>query len=204
MTLKQALWEIVRDDNIIITNQNIDWLLDRASKKASGDAQALKESILERKGVIEENIPSKSNEELFKQALVEGLNRRFDKTIEEAKKIEQIEEMAKDLYENRPYRELWEEDAQDIAKVLYNAGYRKYPCSIGDTVYCIWQYSDFAKTYPPFILEDKVIGFVIDDGIIKPIPHHYHQYLDWYTLRDIKFTQEEAEKALAKMKGGEE
>jgi hypothetical protein len=203
MTLKQALWEIVRDDNIIITNQNIDWLLDRASKKATGDAQALKESILERKGVIEENIPSKSNEELFKQALVEGLNRRFDKTIEEAKKIEQIEEMAKDLYENRPYRELWEEDAQDIAKVLYNAGYRKYPCSIGDTVYCIWQYSDFAKTYPPFILEDKVIGFVMDDGIIKPIPHNYHQNLDWYTLRDIKFTQEEAEKALAKMKGGE-
>lgn len=30
MTLKQALWEIVRDENIIITNQNIDWLLDRA------------------------------------------------------------------------------------------------------------------------------------------------------------------------------
>ena len=36
---------------------------------------------------------AKSNEELFKQALVEGLNRHFDKTIEEAKKIEQIEEM---------------------------------------------------------------------------------------------------------------
>lgn len=106
MTLKQALWEIVRDENIIITNQNIDWLLDRASKKATGDAQALKESILERKQVMEENIPSaltneekvsekllinenksnnfdvKSNEELFKQALVEGLNRRFDKDVE--------------------------------------------------------------------------------------------------------------------------
>lgn len=36
-----------------------------------------------------------------------------------------IEEMANDLYENRPYRELWLEDAQDIAEVLYNAGYRK-------------------------------------------------------------------------------
>jgi hypothetical protein len=55
--IKEALWEIVRDENIIITNQNIDWLLDRASKKASGDAQVLKESILERKRVIEENIP---------------------------------------------------------------------------------------------------------------------------------------------------
>lgn len=64
MTLKQALWEIVRDENIIITNQNIDWLLDRASKKAAGDAQALKESILERKRVIEENIPpTLTNEE---------------------------------------------------------------------------------------------------------------------------------------------
>ena len=64
MTLKQALWEIVRDENIIITNQNIDWLLDRASKKATGDAQALKESILERKGVIEDNIPpTLTNEE---------------------------------------------------------------------------------------------------------------------------------------------
>lgn len=64
MTLKQALWEIVRDENIIITNQNIDWLLDRALKRASGDAQALKESILERKRVIEENIPTTlTNEE---------------------------------------------------------------------------------------------------------------------------------------------
>lgn len=37
---------------------------------------------------------NEENKELFKQALVEGLNRHFDKTIEEAKKIEQIEEMA--------------------------------------------------------------------------------------------------------------
>lgn len=35
MTLKQALWEIVRDKNIIITNQNIDWLLDRAEKRVN-------------------------------------------------------------------------------------------------------------------------------------------------------------------------
>lgn len=37
----------------------------------------------------------------------------------------QIEEMAEFLYNNRPWPELWEEDAQDIAKVLCNAGYRK-------------------------------------------------------------------------------
>ena len=32
------------------------------------------------------NFDVKSNEELFKQALVEGLNRRFDREIEQAKK----------------------------------------------------------------------------------------------------------------------
>lgn len=157
MTLKQALWEIVRDENIIITNQNIDWLLDRALKRASGDAQALKESILERKGVIEENIPCaltneekvsengklllitenksnnfdvKSNEELFKQALVEGLNRRFDREIEEAKKIEQIEEMAKILcgMKNGCDGCMWDKvhcNERNYAEEIYNSGYRK-------------------------------------------------------------------------------
>lgn len=38
---------------------------------------------------------------------------------------EQIEEMAKALYEKRPYNDLWIEDAKDIAKVLYSAGYRR-------------------------------------------------------------------------------
>jgi hypothetical protein len=40
-------------------------------------------------------------------------------------KDKQIEEMAEFLYNNRPWPELWEEDAQDIAKVLCSAGYRK-------------------------------------------------------------------------------
>lgn len=40
-------------------------------------------------------------------------------------KEKQIEEMANDLYENRPYKDLWLEDAEDIAKVLYAKGYRK-------------------------------------------------------------------------------
>ena len=153
------------------------------------------------------NFDVKSNEELFKQALVEGLNRRFDREIEEAKKIEQIEEMAKTLKDYTKGKHIMASSVilEDYAEALYNAGYRKYPCSIGDTVYCIWQYSDFAKIEPPCVLEDEVIGFVIDEGIIKPITRHYHQYSDlWHTLRDIKFTQEEAEKALAKMKGGEE
>ena len=55
MTLKQALWEIVRDENIIITNQNIDWLLDRAEKRANDNTNKnkLKGSILERKAVLD-------------------------------------------------------------------------------------------------------------------------------------------------------
>ena len=155
MTLKQALWEIVRDENIIITNQNIDWLLDRALKRASGDAQALKESILERKSVIEENIPCaltneekvsengklllitenksnnfdvKSNNELFKQALVEGLNRRFDREIEEAKKIEQIEELAKVIDYTFVLAEgvgAVRPSSRMIAMDLYDADFRK-------------------------------------------------------------------------------
>lgn len=64
-----------------------------------------------------------TNEELFKQALVEGLNRRFDKAIEEAKKIEQIEEMADKLYYNTPILE--EETCNIVAEYLYNTGYRK-------------------------------------------------------------------------------
>jgi CDGSH-type Zn-finger protein len=128
MTLKQALWEIVRDENIIITNQNIDWLLDRAFKKASGDAQALKESVLERKEKLDKlgESENKSNEELFKKALVEGVNKRIDKTIEEEKKIEQIEEMRAILCRSGAINHCeYCEDCEGIVEALYNAGYRK-------------------------------------------------------------------------------
>ena len=37
----------------------------------------------------------------------------------------QIDEMANTIYDNRPHKDVWLEDAQDIAKVLYDAGYRK-------------------------------------------------------------------------------
>lgn len=74
---------------------------------------------------------AKSNEELFKQALVEGVNRHIDREIREQK---QIEEMARDLCENynddgtcycddRPC-DLKCEHFTD-AKFLYNKGYRK-------------------------------------------------------------------------------
>lgn len=66
MTLKQALWEIVRDENIIITNQNIDWLLDRAEKRVNDntDKNKLKGSILERKEKLDKLVENlqRSNE----------------------------------------------------------------------------------------------------------------------------------------------
>ncbi len=68
-----------------------------------------------------------SNEELFKQALVEGVSRHFDKTIEEAKKNEQIEEIAKYLCKSySPYCSMCPDCyAEEEATALYNAGYRK-------------------------------------------------------------------------------
>jgi hypothetical protein len=107
MTLKQALWEIVRDDNIIITNQNIDWLLDRALKKATGDAQTLKESILERKEILDEKFPTNENKCIYaydgevEEYCVQSPCPNY-KTIEQAKQevareiFEEIEEMCVD------------------------------------------------------------------------------------------------------------
>lgn len=54
--------------------------------------------------------------------------------------------------------------ADVIADKLIAEGVIVPPCKVGDTVYCIWQYSDFAKTELPFIKEAKVCSFVIDEG----------------------------------------
>ena len=37
----------------------------------------------------------------------------------------QISEMSTLIYENRPIKDIWNEDADSIAETLYNAGYRK-------------------------------------------------------------------------------
>lgn len=37
----------------------------------------------------------------------------------------EIEEMARLIYDNRPIKDIWNEDAEEIAKILYNAGYRQ-------------------------------------------------------------------------------
>ena len=69
------------------------------------------------------NFDGKSNNELVpnRNELPSVLTNEENVSV----KVKQIEEMANTLYNNRPYSDLWEEDAQDIAKVLYEAGYRK-------------------------------------------------------------------------------
>lgn len=81
------------------------------------------------------NFEVKSNNELFKQALVEGLNRHFDKTIEEAKKIEEMIETLKKcscVYTDCEQEcsqcsneELYDDALNHIARTLYEADYRK-------------------------------------------------------------------------------
>ena len=66
------------------------------------------------------NFDVKSNEELFKQAINEGLTNKFDKILEESKKNEQIEELTTELIKTKSYGTL-----NSVALHLYNAGYRK-------------------------------------------------------------------------------
>jgi hypothetical protein len=77
------------------------------------------------------NFDIKSNEELFKQALVEGVNRHIDKTIEEEKQIEEMADIITDIdnngysYDEFGYEIIGYANSNKIAAVLYNAGYRK-------------------------------------------------------------------------------
>lgn len=57
---------------------------------------------------------------------------------------ELIEEMAKIIYENRPIKDIWIEDATEIAKVLLSAGYRK-PLE-GSVVLTKEEYETLVKT----------------------------------------------------------
>jgi hypothetical protein len=93
---------------------------------------------------------------------------------------------------------LIEDEKQHIADYLFNSGVIVPPCKVGDKVYCIWQYSDFVKTEPPFIKEETVCSFIIDEGVAKIIPENYGEMVDaWHRLMAVAFTKEEAEKALA-------
>lgn len=104
---------------------------------------------------------AKSNEELFKQALVEGVNRRIDKTIEKEKQIADIaRDFNKGMCSDRESVESCEECVcasewclfYEIATKLYNAGYRKQSegewigeadgYADGEFVYDVWHCSE--------------------------------------------------------------
>jgi hypothetical protein len=123
----------------------------------------------------------------------------------------QIEEMKKAII--RIHREFLEEEECDcldeyLAINLYEEDYRKQsenvielPCKVGDSVWCIYNYTKpkefqiailtMSKNHYSFTIETK-------DGI-------YKHYCDKEAVgKWVFFTKEEAEEALAKMKGGAE
>ena len=94
--------------------------------------------------------------------------------------------------------------ADVIADHLLAEGVIVPPCKVGDTVYCIWQYSDFAKEEAPFIKEEKVFSFILDEGETKVIPEGYGDMTDrWYRLLSVHFTREEAERAVERSENNE-
>lgn len=124
----------------------------------------------------------------------------------------QIEEMAKvidEFTEPLSARDIHKADfSEKFAETLYNAGYRKQgentvelPCKVGDKVWCISNYTK-PKEFQITILtmSENHYSFVIeaDKGV-------YRHYCDKDSVgKYVFFTKEEAENALAKMKGGAE
>lgn len=132
------------------------------------------------------------------------------------KEKQQIEEMAKVIASVPPIkfpigsrmqgRHIY--TATKIAEHLYSADYRKQsentielPCKVGDKVWCISNYTK-PKEFQITILtmSENHYSFVIeaDKGV-------YKHYCDKDSVgKYVFFTKEEAENALAKMKGGAE
>lgn len=139
----------------------------------------------------------------------------------------QIEEMARDIFAPKvaidgidiAFAAVHGADKPDshfmrIAQHLYNAGYRKQgenvielPCKVGTTLYFIYNspYADkpdltprIYKTADWYFEVDKT-GIVINTSDI----HSFNKKYDYYLGETVFLTKEEAEEALAKMKGGE-
>ena len=132
-------------------------------------------------------------------------------------KEKQIEEMARDLACNI----CWDEDeiptinCLETATRLYIKGYRKQsenvielPCKVGTTLYFLYNspYADkpdltprIYKTTDWYFKVDKT-GIVINTSDI----HSFNKKYDYYLGKTAFLTKQEAEQALAKMKGGAE
>jgi hypothetical protein len=115
---------------------------------------------------------------------------------------ERLVELLKEADANPYNREItnFEDLMEMIADYLMSNNVVVLPCNVGDTVYCIWKYSDFAKEDIPFIQESRVSGFVIEDYVTQIIPENYGEMIDsWHLLLDVAFTKEEAEKKWSKL-----
>jgi hypothetical protein len=124
-------------------------------------------------------------------------------------KEKQIDKLCNDLNKifDEEYRERRIITAYHTAKGLYEQGYRKQsenvievPCKVGDKAWCIYNYTkpvEFQITI--LTLSENHYSFVIEtkNGVYK----HYCDKA--FVGKWVFFTREEAEKALAKMKGGE-
>lgn len=124
---------------------------------------------------------------------------------------EQIEEMAKAILETDILCQDCGEStdsycAEAIAEALYNAGYRKQseltvelPCKVGDTVYRIAKHRGVWQVLPREVVS---LTYQLDHlyRVVWGIFSTQHDMLG----KTVFLTREEAEKALAKMKGGAE
>lgn len=128
-------------------------------------------------------------------------------------KEKQIEEMRKDLIEifDEEYEKRRLITADFTAIKMTTKGYRKQsentielPCKVGDTVYIIDEVWD--ETVNPYVLDVKVLQFFINEhgiAVDLKLPLGMRQNTWMVVGKNVFLTEEDAEKALAKMKGGE-
>lgn len=142
---------------------------------------------------------------------------------------ERIEEIAKDLIQSFCINFDTEAKRHEInfmaqAEALYNAGYRKQskntielPCKVGDVAYCIYRgevTQGTVRLIRPFVSEQEIVfkgnlicevdNLFIEDGTKEEV-ELYIVFEKPYGIERVAYLRrEEAEKALAKMKGGAE
>jgi hypothetical protein len=125
-------------------------------------------------------------------------------------KEKQIEELIEELIRTNGYGTL-----NAVAYHLYNAGYRKQsenvielPCKVGTTLYFLYNspYAD-KPDLTPRIYETADWYFEVDKrGIVINTSdiHSFNKKYDYHLGETVFLTKENAEQALAKMKGGGE
>lgn len=100
------------------------------------------------------------------------------------------------------YIEKLQKQVKEYQDKIENGTLVELPCKVGDKVYVIYRYEDwFGKIDEPFIEEDIVKFFMIENCEIKIIPSNWNErHEEWFTVKDICFNLEEAEKRLEELK----